>query len=89
MIATFTLQEKEILCRVTRVVWGGKGEEARGIVPLFFLKKASFSIFLRLFNKSILKQQHADDGARGTETDLFELLKLQNILRPQPWLGQN
>ena len=68
---------------------GGKGEEVRGIVPLFFLKKASFSIFLRLFNKSILKQQHADDGARGTETDLFELLKLQNILRPQPWLGQN
>ena len=48
--------------------------------------KAPFCILLRVFNKNILKQQNAENH---TEIDFLELLKLQNVLRPQTWLGQS
>ena len=50
--------------------------------------KAPVSIFLHPFNKSVLKQQYAQNAAKNKEIDVSELLKLQNVLRPQPWLGQ-
>ena len=43
--------------------------------------KASISIFLCLFNESILKQQHAENTAKCAKIDVSELLKLQNVLR--------
>ena len=47
--------------------------------------KAPFSIFLRLFNKNIFKQQHAENAGKSAEINVLELLKLQNVLRrPQP-----
>ena len=49
----------------------------------------SFIIFLHLFNKSFLKRQHAGNAAKCVEMDILELLKLQNILRDKPWLGQS
>ena len=44
--------------------------------------KASISIFLCLFNKSILKQQHAENTAKCAKIDDSELLKFQNVLGP-------
>ena len=40
-------------------------------------RKASFSNFLRLFNESILKQQHAQNPAENAKKDVLELLALQ------------
>ena len=42
--------------------------------------EAAFSIFLHLFDKNILKQEHAENA----KIDVLELLKLQNVLHPQP-----
>ena len=84
MIATLTLQEKEILCKAA----GAGAEGLWGIAHCFELGwKATFSTFLRLFNKNILEQQHAENVAKSAEIDVLELLSLQNVLRSQ--LGQN
>ena len=72
----FHLQEEEILCR-------------DGLAVLNKDEKHSFIIFLHLFNKSFLKRQHAGNAAKCVEMDILELLKLQNILRDKPWLGQS
>ena len=40
-----------------------------------------FSIFFPSFNKSVLKQQNTENGAKSVQTDILELLKFQNFLR--------
>ena len=68
----FTLQKEEISYRATRV-GGGYGAPT----PCFKLgSKTPVSVFLFLFNKSILKQQHVENSAKGAEIDVSELLKL-------------
>ena len=49
----------------------------------------TFSVFLRLFNQSILKQQHPENAAKSAEVEVLALLKLQNALRPQAWMGDS
>ena len=54
--------------------------------------KVPFSIiFLCLFdnNKSIFKQLHLGNAAKGAKIDVLQLLKLKNVLCHQPWLGQS
>lgn len=45
--------------------------------------------FLHLFNKSILNQQIQGMLRKNAKIDILELTKLQNVLRPQPWLEQS
>ena len=80
MIASFTLQEEELLCRVA---WDGG---IRHWLPCFKLEQeAPFSISLRLFNKIFFKQQHAKNATKSANIDVLELLNLQNVLlRLQP-----
>ena len=88
MIASFNLQEEEVLSREEGVA-EGRGR-VQGTAPLFQIRmNTPFFILLRLFNKSILKQQHAENTAKSAEKDISELLKLklQNIPSPQPRLG--
>ena len=56
MIPAFTLQEEEILCKVTGA--GGREAQGTGIRPSCFKLgwEAPFSVFLRLFKKSIVEQ---------------------------------
>lgn len=42
-----------------------------------------FSISLRLFNKTIPKLQYAENAAESVEIHDLEVLKSQNIIRPQ------
>ena len=49
----------------------------------------TFSVFLRLFDQRILKQQHPENAAKSAEVQVLELLKLQNALRPQAWMGDS
>ena len=49
----------------------------------------TFSVFVRLFNQSIPKQQHPENAAKSAEVEVLELLKLQNALRPQAWMGDS
>ena len=44
--------------------------------------KALFSIFLCLFNKSILIRKHAENAGKSAEIDVLDLLKLQSNLLP-------
>ena len=45
--------------------------------------KMPFSISLRLFNKTIPKLQYAENAAESVEIHDLEVLKSQNIIRPQ------
>ena len=50
----------------------------------------SFPIFLRLFNKSILKEQHAEKTAENCWARLFsDFFKIQNFFYPKSSLGQS
>ena len=42
--------------------------------------------FLHLLNKSVLKKQRAGNAGKSAKIGILELLKLQDVLRPQPWL---
>ena len=42
-----------------------------------------FSISLRLFNKTITKLQYAENAAESVDIHDLEVLKSQNIIRPQ------
>ena len=67
MIVPYTWQEGEILCR-----GAGAGRGHRVEAPCFKLgQKAPFSIFLRLFNKKILKQEHAERAVKSAKIDVF------------------
>ena len=67
----------------------GRGEDTGYRSSCFKLElKAPVSIFLHPFNKSVLKQEYVQNAAKNKEIAVSELLKLQNVLRPQSWLGQ-
>ena len=85
MIATYTLQEKDYTGLV------GDGEESTGrLLPVLNSDEKHHFLSFRLFNKNILKQEHAKNAAKSAEIDLSELLRLQNVLlRHQPCLGQS
>ena len=83
MIAPFTLQEEEMLFCST----GGGDHKAQASCK-HIAWKAPFSVFPRLFNKNILKQQHAENAAKSAEIDVKELLKLLKVVL-QPWWGQS
>ena len=40
------------------------------------------SIFLRFFNKDILKWQHAESAAKSAKINVLEPLKLKNVKSP-------
>ena len=81
MMAALTLQEEEILGMATRA-WGHR---CIGL-PVFNLdKSALFHFFLSLFNKNVLKQQHAGNAEKSVEIDVSELLSFQNFLNSQRW----
>ena len=64
-----------------------RGEELRMKMTFFCF---FFSVsFFGLVSKSILKQQHAENTAKSNETDVLELIKLQNILHSLPLLAQS
>ena len=57
-----------------------------------FLKGFSFKqIKIAFFGgwKSEFKQQHAQNAAKSANVNVLELLKLQNVLCPQPWLRES
>ena len=57
MVGAFAIQEEEI-CRT-----GIRGHGAQG--PVFWIRiKSTFTCFFSLFDKSILKQQHAGNAAK-------------------------
>ena len=64
----------KILCRVVGAgkgkERGGEGREHRAQSPCFKLReKAPFSVFLLIYNKNILKQQHTQNPAKTAEID--------------------
>ena len=65
----------------------GKGTGYRPFCFKLELKAPVFT-FPHFFNKNILRQEHAENAAKTAEIDVSELLKLQYVFRPQPWLGQ-
>ena len=72
MIAASTLQ-------IDNILWKAAGTgRSTGHSPLCSKLglKASFSVYLRLFNKSILKQQYAKNPGKSAELEVSELLKL-------------
>ena len=65
---------------------GGGGHRAQAFC-LELGCKAQSSFSLRFFNKCILNQQHTKKAAECCKMfQNLQLLKLQNALRPQPWL---
>ena len=58
-----------------------KGKGTGHMPPFLNQDEKHLLLFFCLFNKSILKQQHAENTAKCAKIDVSELLKLQNVLR--------
>ena len=76
MIAAFTLEEVEMLCRTAG---DRRWPQGTGLFVLNHDEKQPILFFFCLFNKSFLKQQHAQNAARSAEIHVLGLLKLQNV----------
>ena len=85
MIASFTLQEKEILCKATGA-GGGRGHKAHPPV-LKCNKNYPFLLFCVFLIQAFLNSNMHKMLHKSAEIDVLELLNLQNVLRPEPLLG--
>ena len=65
-------------------LWGHRAQS-----PILNQDEKYHFLFFCLFNKNILEEQHATNAEKSAEVDVLQLLKLQNVLPPKPWLWKS